>query len=239
MNRVLQKLNQSLNELPWRVVGSSASVGCRIFGSRHANPLGILTYHRVVDLVPGVADPEHNVTPKRLRHQLEGMLARGYEFWPLDRLLTAVRKGTELHDRIAVVTFDDGYESVYLNAFPVLKELKIPATVFVATSYLDGKEPFFFDDWGTDFHGQLDQSYYGPLTSPWGVPTVTHEGESIGLMKVAVTDQPCHDQPGQLQLRNQSCFLSTGDYWIRVSMLLYRNRLVTPEAAFFDQPTSC
>ena len=78
-----------------------------------------------------------------------------------------------------------------------------------------------------------------PLTSPWGVPTVTHEGESIGLMKVAVTDQPCHDQPGQLQLRNQSCFLSTGDYWIRVSMLLYRNRLVTPEAAFFDQPTSC
>ena len=102
MNRVLQKLNQSLNELPWRVVGSSASVGCRIFGSRHANPLGILTYHRVVDLVPGVADPEQNVTPKRLRHQLKEC-CRGCEFWLLDRLLTAVRKGTELYDRIAVV----------------------------------------------------------------------------------------------------------------------------------------
>lgn len=147
------------------MVGSSASVGCRIFGSRHALPLGILTYHRVVDLVSGIAAPEHNVTPARLRHQLEGMQARGYEFWPLDRLLTAVRKGSELHDRIAVVTFDDGYESVYLNAFPVLKDLEIPATVFVATKYLDGRDPFFFDDWGTDFHTQLDQSYYGPLTS--------------------------------------------------------------------------
>ena len=165
MSKVLQKLNQSLNELPWRLVGSSASVGCRIFGSRHAHPVGILTYHRVVDLVPGIAAPEHNVTPVRLRHQLEGMQARGYEFWPLDRLLTAVRQGSELPGRIAVVTFDDGYESVYLNAFPVLKDLGIPATVFVATKYLDGRDPFFFDDWGTDFHTQLDQSYYGPLTS--------------------------------------------------------------------------
>lgn len=165
MSNALEKIGRALNELPWRVVGSSASVGCSIFGSRHAHPLGILTYHRVVDLVQGVAPPEHNVTPGRFRHQLEGMQARGYEFWSLDRLLSAVQAGNELHDRIAVVTFDDGYESVYLNAFPILKELGIPATVFVATKYLDGQDPFFFDDWGSSFRAQLEPSDYGPLTT--------------------------------------------------------------------------
>ena len=165
MSKSFGSISRVLNELPWRVVCSSASVGCRIFGSRHSHPLGILTYHRVVDFVPGVVPPEHNVTPGRLRHQLEGMQARGYEFWSLGRLLSAFREGTELHDRIAVVTFDDGYESVYLNAFPILKELRIPATVFVATKYLDGSDPFFFDDWGSNLHTQLEQSYYGPLTS--------------------------------------------------------------------------
>jgi peptidoglycan/xylan/chitin deacetylase (PgdA/CDA1 family) len=165
MSKALEKIGRALNELPWRVVGSSASVGRSLFGSRHAHPLGILTYHRVVDLVPGIAPPEHNVTPRRFRQQLEGMKARGYEFWALDRLLAAVRAGSELHGRIAVVTFDDGYESVYLNAFPILKELGIPATVFVATKYLDGHEPFFFDDWGSDFCSQLEQANYGPLTT--------------------------------------------------------------------------
>jgi peptidoglycan/xylan/chitin deacetylase (PgdA/CDA1 family) len=46
-----------------------------------------------------------------------------------------------------VVTFDDGYEGVYRYAWPILRELKIPATVFLATAYLDREGPFPFDDW--------------------------------------------------------------------------------------------
>ena len=162
---MFQDFGQSLCELPWRAVTSSATMGYRLFGSRHAHPLGILTYHRVLDRVHGIASPQHNVTPNRLRQQLQGLQARGYEFWSLNQLLSAVIQRSELHDRIAVITFDDGYESVYLNAFPVLKELKIPATVFVATEFLDGTGPFPFDDWGTSFHNQIPQSCYGPLTS--------------------------------------------------------------------------
>jgi peptidoglycan/xylan/chitin deacetylase (PgdA/CDA1 family) len=36
-----------------------------------------------------------------------------------------------------LVTFDDGYRDYYDNAYPVLKELDIPAVVFVATSFMD------------------------------------------------------------------------------------------------------
>jgi len=165
MSTLFQQFGQSLSELPWRAVTTSASLGCQLFGSRHTHPLGILTYHRVIDRVPGMVFPEHNVSPERLGQQLEGMQARGYEFWSLKQLLSHASQPTELHDRIAIITFDDGYESVYLNAFPILKKLGIPATIFVATQFLDGTDPFPFDDWGTNFHHQLPQSCYGPLTS--------------------------------------------------------------------------
>ena len=45
------------------------------------------------------------------------------------------------------ITFDDGFENNYVNAWPVLKELNLPATIFVATKYLDSDVPFPFDDW--------------------------------------------------------------------------------------------
>ena len=46
-----------------------------------------------------------------------------------------------------VVTFDDGFENVYQHAWPILRGLGIPATIFLATQYLDAPEPFPFDDW--------------------------------------------------------------------------------------------
>ena len=48
---------------------------------------------------------------------------------------------------VFAVTFDDGYENNYLNALPILRELNVPATIFVATKYLDTDRPFPFDDW--------------------------------------------------------------------------------------------
>jgi peptidoglycan/xylan/chitin deacetylase (PgdA/CDA1 family) len=44
----------------------------------------------------------------------------------------------ELPDRTAVITFDDGYVSVYDTAMPMLAERDWPFTVFVSTDYVDG-----------------------------------------------------------------------------------------------------
>jgi peptidoglycan/xylan/chitin deacetylase (PgdA/CDA1 family) len=40
------------------------------------------------------------------------------------------------------VTFDDGFEGVYKNAFPIIKKYGIKAMVFLTTDFLDGKMRF-------------------------------------------------------------------------------------------------
>jgi peptidoglycan/xylan/chitin deacetylase (PgdA/CDA1 family) len=49
----------------------------------------------------------------------------------------------ETTDRVAV-TFDDGYLETYTNAFPILQRYGIPATVYLATRYIEAGIPFDF-----------------------------------------------------------------------------------------------
>lgn len=118
-----------------------------LLGSRAQGKVGILMYHRVAEHPPGVAAPTWNVAPRRFRRQMEGLLARGFVPWPLRKLLDHRRRGSPVPPRTFIVTFDDGYESVYRHAWPVLRDLGIPATVFLATAYIGSEEPLPFDDW--------------------------------------------------------------------------------------------
>lgn len=49
------------------------------------------------------------------------------------------------HRRRVVLTFDDGYRSVYELAFPLLREFGMPATVFVTTAFVDTDGMFWYD----------------------------------------------------------------------------------------------
>ena len=114
-------------------------------GSRHAEAFGILCYHRVTPRSPAAAEPTMNVTPAQFRRQMQGLLARNFQPWPLRAVLESRRRGVPIPPRVFVVTFDDGYECVYRHAWPVLRELRIPATLFLTTAYLDRHGPFPFD----------------------------------------------------------------------------------------------
>jgi peptidoglycan/xylan/chitin deacetylase (PgdA/CDA1 family) len=129
------------------------------------NPFAILMYHRVAARTAGLAEPTWNVPPDRFRRQLEGLVARGYRPWPLQRALAYRRDGEPIPRRTFVVTFDDGYESVYHNAWPILKELAIPATIFLVTSYLDTGRPFAFDDWAAAGSAGAAAATWMPLST--------------------------------------------------------------------------
>ena len=48
-------------------------------------------------------------------------------------------------DQSVVVTFDDGYLGTYTDAFPVLKEYGIPATVYLIAGSVESGELAWYD----------------------------------------------------------------------------------------------
>jgi peptidoglycan/xylan/chitin deacetylase (PgdA/CDA1 family) len=44
-----------------------------------------------------------------------------------------------------IITVDDGYSDIYSHAFPIFKEFEIPATVFLATGFLNNEFWFWWD----------------------------------------------------------------------------------------------
>ncbi len=118
-----------------------------LIGDRRRNSFGILMYHRIAPHIPGIPVPTWNVTPERFRDQMRGLLARGYHPWPLRKAVEYHRKGLQIPPNTFVVTFDDGYECIYTNARPILKELRIPATMFVVTGLMDTDGPMPCEDW--------------------------------------------------------------------------------------------
>lgn len=151
-----------------RVKRAVVTVGCglnSILGYRAGNRLGILMYHRVVDPVPGIDPPTWNITPAGFHEQLAGLLARGFQAWPLQRVIEHHDLSKELPPKVFVVTFDDGHESVYTNGWPVLRELGVPATVFLSTAFLDSQKPFPFDDWAGAGSSLAPIETWRPLSS--------------------------------------------------------------------------
>lgn len=128
-----------------------------LLGTRPIDAFAILMYHRVVPITPRLPEPTLNVPPDRFRAQLAGLLNRNLEAWPLSRVLRHHLAGEEVPRNVFVVTFDDGYANNYLHAFPVLRDLGVPATIFLATAYLDRSDPFPFDAWpGAQLPGEAD-----------------------------------------------------------------------------------
>ena len=134
-------------------------------GPRLREAFGILMYHRIAPLAPGVPDPTWNVTPERFRSQLAGLLASGYWAWPLRKVLEFHGRGRPVPRHVFVVTFDDGYDNVFRHAWPVLQELRVPATVFLATACLDSNVPFPCDDWTAAGSDRVPASHWRPLST--------------------------------------------------------------------------
>jgi peptidoglycan/xylan/chitin deacetylase (PgdA/CDA1 family) len=143
----------------------AASVLHNLRGTRCSNGFAILMYHRVADEIPGVETPTMNVTPQQLRCQLAGLLALGFECWPLARLVVARAENRVLPPNVFAITFDDGFENNYLHAWPILRELNTPATIFVATKYLNTDQPFPFDDWPPTGSSRVPKSAWHPLST--------------------------------------------------------------------------
>lgn len=102
------------------------------------SPLRVLTYHRIADPddTPDLDPLLVSATPETFRRQMEH-LRRRYRPVALEQVVEASKGGEPLPDRAVHVTVDDAYRDFAEYAWPILRELGIPVTVFVPTAYPD------------------------------------------------------------------------------------------------------
>lgn len=149
-----------------QAAGFGGLVG-RVVGRLARESVGILTYHRIARTCPGVPAPTINVTPETFRRQLTELKNAGFHFASLSSVLDACQRpelANALPERTVVVTFDDIYDNVFQNAWPVLSELEIPATFFISTAFIDSDEPFLFDPWARQYRDQILPESWKPIT---------------------------------------------------------------------------
>jgi CelD/BcsL family acetyltransferase involved in cellulose biosynthesis/peptidoglycan/xylan/chitin deacetylase (PgdA/CDA1 family) len=107
---------------------------------RRAEPAArILYYHRVND----AADPFFPATPTRVFEQQMRFVSSHHKVVSLTELLDRLENGTP--GTSVAITFDDGYRDNHDNALPVLRRYGLPATVFLTTGSIDGRQPMWFD----------------------------------------------------------------------------------------------
>jgi peptidoglycan/xylan/chitin deacetylase (PgdA/CDA1 family) len=97
---------------------------------RNAN-VQFLAYHRVSDTCDSFLPP---MSIKKFETQMT-YLATHCNVLSLDEAVERI-KAQDVPDGAVVVTFDDGYADNYIHAFPILKRLSIPATIFLPTDVI-------------------------------------------------------------------------------------------------------
>ncbi|WP_409368114.1 polysaccharide deacetylase family protein [Lysinibacillus sp. 38-6] len=72
-----------------------------------------------------------NITEKLFREQLKMLKDNGYSTITEEQLIAYLQGHGRIPEKSVFLTIDDGYESVYKIAYPILKEMGMQATLFV------------------------------------------------------------------------------------------------------------
>ncbi|MDD5439368.1 MAG: polysaccharide deacetylase family protein [Candidatus Omnitrophica bacterium] len=103
----------------------------------------ILTYHSI----DGNEDKTKlSVTAASFALQMEYFARHHYNVVSLDTLVDYIRTKKKIPPRTITITFDDGRRNNYLVAYPILKRYNFPATFFVVTAWVGGKEYMTWED---------------------------------------------------------------------------------------------
>lgn len=93
----------------------------------------ILMYHRFGES----SHPSTNIRLAQFEAHIETLTSGGYTVLPVPEIVAAIREGRDLPERTVGITIDDGYLSIYSEAWPRLQAADLPFTVFLSTDPVD------------------------------------------------------------------------------------------------------
>jgi peptidoglycan/xylan/chitin deacetylase (PgdA/CDA1 family) len=99
----------------------------------------ILQYHHFSEKTPAST----SVTPKQFTAHLEYLAQNEFSVMPLRDVVLSLHHQLDLPEKCVSLTVDDAYQSVYTEAWPLLKPYGYHMTIFVNSESVDkGQQPY-------------------------------------------------------------------------------------------------
>ena len=99
----------------------------------------IFLYHHIVKQESEIQFDYMQTTEETFEKQIDGLKKLGYHFISYQDLIDYKDGRKAISKNSCVLTFDDGGEDIYTNAYPILQKENIPFTMFIITDSV-GKE---------------------------------------------------------------------------------------------------
>lgn len=103
----------------------------------------ILMYHHVDERWQ---EWKLSVSPDSFERQMEFLKAHRYNVLSLGDYIDLLKNKKPIPKKSVVITFDDGYDNNFTEAFPILKKMQFPATIFIQVDGVGRKGYMTWDD---------------------------------------------------------------------------------------------
>ena len=111
---------------------------CNIGLAKGEGQFIVLSYHDIKDaVVEDASVGKTTVSTTNLEKQFEWLKQTGYHVISVDDLLQAKEGKTNLPSKSVLLSFDDGYSSLYFKVYPLLKQYHYPALVAVVGKWME------------------------------------------------------------------------------------------------------
>ena len=116
------------------VLSSPKTLPVKAADSENNAPVIILNYHKIDNMNISLS-----VLPEDFDRQMAYLKENGYHTITPEQLYQHLVNNAELPENPILITFDDGYEDNYQNAYPILKKYGFTGTIFVITGFVGQK----------------------------------------------------------------------------------------------------
>lgn len=97
--------------------------------------VAVLGYHDFSEIQPETA---MRIRTSKFRKQMETIRQLGIKVITLDDFIAWKKGERDLPAKCILLTLDDGWKSVYTDAYPIMKEFGYPFTLYLYKNYVDG-----------------------------------------------------------------------------------------------------
>jgi peptidoglycan/xylan/chitin deacetylase (PgdA/CDA1 family) len=119
----------------------------RFIANKRGSRVTILTFHRVGENKNGEINQSlpTSFVSKGNFEKIIRFLSKHYKIISLSDYMNICNGKNEIIKNSVIITFDDGYKDIYENGHPILNKYKVPATVFLTSSFINSNKVFWWD----------------------------------------------------------------------------------------------